>query len=221
LTGADPATLDSFFAELAPLHAELLGAVSDLPSAGAMMQAPLLYLLVRAGRPKQVVETGVSSGFSARLILEALQRNGEGRLWSIGIEKLGIGTIDAAARATVQSRPVGWLVPERLRPRWQLRIGMSEDLLPRVLELEARPLDLFVHDSLHHYDRMTEEYNLAWPRLAPGGWLLSHDIHNNRAWPDLLAREHLVGDEELDRDLGAVRKVAAAGPPTAPRTASG
>jgi hypothetical protein len=205
LASSSPDALDAFFHELDPLHAELLSEVGELPSAGAMMQAPLLYVLLRAVRPKVVVETGVSSGFSARLMLEAMARNDAGRLWSIGIEKIGVGAMEGARLDEVRQRPIGWLVPASLRSRWELRVGPSEDLLPKVLAEEARPLEMFIHDSLHHYDRMSAEYAQAWPELSPGGWLLSHDIHNNRAWPDFLARERLSGDEELDRDLGVVR----------------
>lgn len=218
LTGRPPAELDGYFAELAPLHGALAEEVGELPSAGAMMQAPLLYVAFRAARPRTVVETGVSSGYSARLILEALERNGEGKLWSIGIARIAVGVMDPTEVERVRSRPVGWLVPDRLRHRWACRIGPSEELLEGILGSEARPLDVFIHDSLHHYDRMTAEYTLAEPALVPGGWLLSHDIHNNRAWPDFLARTGWTGDEELDHDLGAVRVPADA---TGPRTGSG
>jgi Methyltransferase domain len=210
LTGRPRPELDGFFDELVPVHDELRRAVGTLPSAGAMMQAPLVYVLFRAARPRIVVETGVSSGYSARLILEALGRNGDGRLWSIGIAKIGVGAMAPGAAETVRARPVGWLVPERLRARWELRVGPSEALLEEVLAREARPLDAFLHDSLHLYDRMAAEYAQAFPRLGPGGWLVSHDIHNNAAWTDFLARERLTGDEELDHDLGVVRVPARA-----------
>ncbi len=205
LTGRPRPELDGYFRELAPLHAELYRSVGALPSAGAMMQAPLLYVLLRAVRPRLMVETGVSSGFSARLALEAMEANGVGRLWSIGIAKIAVGTLRPELAETVRDRPVGWLVPPRLRPRWELRVGPSEELLADVLHREARPLDLFVHDSLHLYERMHAEYELAWPCLVPGGYLLSHDIHHNAAWPELLRDHGLSGDEELDHDLGAVR----------------
>jgi hypothetical protein len=208
LTGVPGATLDGYFAELAPLHAELWGAIAGLPSSGAMMQAPLLYVLARATRPERVVETGVSSGFSARLILEALHRNGTGRLWSIGIPKLALGTMEHEAAAEMADRPIGWLVPERLRGQWELRVGPSEELLARVFETETPRASMFIHDSLHSYERMHAEYVAAWPHLLPGGYLLSHDIHNNRAWPDFLHERSLPSDEELDHDLGAVRAPA-------------
>ncbi|MHB8352640.1 MAG: class I SAM-dependent methyltransferase [Thermoplasmata archaeon] len=214
LTGQSRVELDGYFRELAPLHRELRGSIGALPSAGAMMQAPLLYVLLRALRPRIMVETGVSSGYSARLILEAMEANGVGRLWSIGIEKIALGVIGAEQAAGVRDRPVGWLVPPRLRARWELRVGRSEELLGEVLDREARPLELFVHDSLHVYERMHAEYELAWPKLVPGGYLLSHDIHHNAAWPDLLRDHALRGDEELDHDLGAVRTPLSAPAPS-------
>ncbi|MGI0053985.1 MAG: class I SAM-dependent methyltransferase [Thermoplasmata archaeon] len=231
LTGRPGAELDGYFRELAPLHRELTDSVGGLPSAGAMMQAPLLYVLFRASAPRVVVETGVSSGYSARLVLEALERNGSGRLFSIGLRKLAVGTIDAASAAGLEGRPLGWLVPDRLRPRWELRVGPSEELLEEVLAREARPLDAFVHDSLHVYERMHAEYELAWPNLLPGGLLLSHDIHHNRAWPNLLRDHALSGEEELDHDLGVVRvpspparlpaEATGGGPEVAPGSAGG
>jgi Methyltransferase domain len=205
LTNVPPDRLDGYFAEIGPLHEQLVGSIARLPSSGAMMQAPLLYVLVRSGQPEAVVETGVSSGFSARLILEALARNGHGRLWSIGIPKVALGTMEAEVKARGEERPIGWLVPDPLRDRWELRVGPSETVLPTVFETEVPRAQIFIHDSLHSYERMREEYRLAWPHLVPGGWLLSHDIHNNRAWPEFLREHSLREDEELDHDLGVVR----------------
>ncbi len=42
-----------------------------------------LWCLVRHLRPTKTVETGVAHGISSRVILEALERSGHGRLWSI------------------------------------------------------------------------------------------------------------------------------------------
>jgi predicted O-methyltransferase YrrM len=221
VTGVPLGELDGYFAELASLHGSLRTQVGSLPSAGALMQAPLLYVLVRATRPERLIETGVSSGYSARLILEALRRNGAGRLHSIGIAKIAHGAIDRPDEEALQQRSIGWLVPEELRDRWSLHVGPSESLLDQLLaDPSTAPLDLFLHDSLHLYDRMTAEYRAAWPRLRPGGYLLSHDIHNNPAWVDFLRSHQLTGDAELDRDLGVVR-VPDPGSATLPRTGPG
>ena len=206
LTGLSAERLDAYFAELEPLHRILYAEAGGLLSGGALMQAPLLYVLIRATAPSRVVETGVSSGYSARLMLEALDRNGAGRLDSIGLNQFaGVDSAPGGPRA-FGGRPVGFLVPDRLRPRWGLHLGPSERLLPPVLAGLDGPLDLFLHDSLHQYPTMRAEYESAWPNLAPGGWLASHDIHANRAWPDFLREKRLENDEQLDHDLGVVRR---------------
>jgi methyltransferase family protein len=208
LTQRPVAELDGYFSELEPLQADLLRSVGPLPSAGALMQAPLLYVLVRTLRPKRLIETGISSGYSARLILEALERNQEGHLTSIGIDVFGRTPQPGEAANPLQARRVGWLVPDSLKGRWALRIGTSEEHLPGLVVPGRRDLDLFLHDSLHQYATMRWEYTTAFPALAEGGLLASHDIHANAAWPEFL-REHSMGpDEELDHDLGAVRVVA-------------
>ncbi|MGI0132027.1 MAG: class I SAM-dependent methyltransferase [Thermoplasmata archaeon] len=202
LTGAARAHLDAYFDELAPLQVAIDAEAGGLPSAGALIQAPLLYLLVRAQRPERVIETGISSGYSARLILEAMERNGAGHLDSIGVD---VFAVREEGRAQLGGRGIGWLVPERLHPRWTLLKGRSDDLLPGLLARRSGAIDLFLHDSLHQYATMHAEYATAFPCLAAGGYLASHDIHANRAWPDFLAQQGLPAGEQLDHDLGVVR----------------
>jgi hypothetical protein len=215
--GVDPGQLDPIAAELRPLTRALTAELAREPKAGALMQAPLLYLLARVARPRIVVETGVSSGYSARFLLEALERNGEGALHSIGLPRLAMdpGQADRfAAGSRVADRPIGWLVPERLRHRWTVHVGRSDDLLEPLLRGLGEPLGIFLHDSLHQYATMAWEYRTAWAHLAPGGLLVSHDIHTSRAWPEFL-RLHapLPLDGELDHDLGVVRRPAVGTPP--------
>ena len=205
LLGRSSGQLDGYFGELAAVHAALVREAGAVPSAGALMQAPLLYVAVRALEPERVIETGISSGYSARLLLEALARNGHGHLDSIGVDVFAMRGDAGAARSAMGGRPVGWLVPERLKDRWTLHLGRSEERLPPLLADGSPPVDLFLHDSLHQYATMRFEYESAWPRLSPTGLLASHDVHANAAWPEFLRAHGLEGDEELDHDLGLVR----------------
>lgn len=206
-----PESLDPIFGELGSVHAALVAEAGPVPSAGALMQAPLLYVLVRATRPRWVVETGISSGYSARLILEALRRNADGgHLDSIGIDVFGLTKDRLDDPAGMGGRRVGWLIPESLKDLWTLHLGTSEEHLPKLLAARSDPLDLFLHDSLHQYPTMRWEYTTAWPRIPPKGFLASHDVHANRAWPEFVGQQGLTGrDEELDHDLGAVRRPSA------------
>ncbi len=140
---------------------------------GPKAKDALLYLLVRRMRPAWVLETGVDQGVSSTFLLEALRENGHGTLLSVDI-----------GGPTEAGHPVGWVVPPELRERWDLRIGPAEQILPTI----DRPLDLFLHDSLHTYDHMMFEFTWAEPHLRPGGLLASDDIGCNASYQDFLAR---------------------------------
>ena len=102
-----------------------------------------VWCLTRHLRPSSVVETGVARGVTTRIILEAMESNDHGRLWSIDLPP--------------QLRPqhndeIGAAVPEHRRRRWTLIEGSSRHrLVPllarlRTVELFARSHDGF--DSL-------------------------------------------------------------------------
>src|SRR5258708_39384870 len=87
---------------------------------------------------KKIVETGVAHGVTSRFILEALERNKAGHLWSIDlppIEKFWESQIGAA---------VGGRYPER----WSYIKGSSRLHLPKLLS-KLFQIDLFIHDSMH------------------------------------------------------------------------
>jgi predicted O-methyltransferase YrrM len=171
--------------------------------------AELLYLFVRAVRPRVVVETGVEVGVSSAYFLQGLRDNGSGELWSIDLP-----TVDAAGRVNQEGRldhshvgsvdQVGQAVPERLRDRWHLALGDARELLPK---FEAPdPWDIFFHDSDHSRAHMLWEYETAWPRLRPGGFLLSDDVPNNDAFVTFASSVGGVPFLWLRR--GALRKAA-------------
>ncbi|MFZ0891845.1 MAG: class I SAM-dependent methyltransferase [Thermoplasmata archaeon] len=206
ITGVAPVALDGFFAELEPLHHALETEVGSLPASGALWQAPLLYVLVRAVRPRWLIESGISAGYSSRFLLEALVKNGgEGHLDSIGIARFALGNVSETDRQRVADRPIGWLVPSRFEGRWTRHVGRSDEILPGLLAGRPPELDLFLHDSLHDYTTMHYEYETVWSHIRPGGWVLSHDIHSSEAWPEFLAAHAILKEAELDHDLGAAR----------------
>lgn len=139
-----------------------------------------LYLLVRAAKPTSIVETGVANGESSAHILQALEHNGQGKLYSIDLPpQLGAG--EGREYFVPKDSGVGWLVPQGLRPRWELTLGPAQLHLPEVLK-RLGTIDIFYHDSLHTYRHMAWEYETAWPHLSRSGLLLSDDV--NSAWAD-------------------------------------
>ena len=156
---------------------------------------PVLYALVRVLRPEVVVETGVASGVSSTFLLNAMERNGTGRLYSVDLPLLN-------ERLRPKGQSTGWLVPKDLRSRWQLSLGDAREVLPPLLQ-RLGEVDCFLHDSDHSYEHMTWEFSEAYPYIRPGGLLMSDDITSNRAWDEFTARSD--GPSTRINRLGVLR----------------
>jgi predicted O-methyltransferase YrrM len=155
----------------------------------------LQYIAIRAFQPENVVETGVANGVSSAYILLALQKNERGALHSIGLND---------PQYLPAGKPLGWIVPESLRSRWNLLIGDSRVLLPSLLA-KLGTIDAFIHDSLHTYDHMLWEYRAAFPYLRPGGLLFSDDAEWNSAFTEFcpeVAAKHW----RILRGIGVLQK---------------
>jgi len=126
-----------------------------------------IWCLIRHLRPSNVIETGVAHGVTSRFILEALERNGAGHLWSI----------DLPPNAVLEKQ-VGIAVAGRFPDRWTYIKGSSRRRLPALLS-KLRQIDLFVHDSLHSERTVRFELDRAWAILRPGGALVIDDIDTN------------------------------------------
>jgi|SRR5882724_1405967 len=159
---------------------------------GDSLLGRICYATARSLRPMLVVETGVCYGVTSSYLLQALEVNEEGRLHSIDLPPLGKNGDEY----------VGWLVPNELREGWKLHRGSSRRLLPSLLR-ELGQIDLFVHDSLHTYRNMRDEFDVAWPALCPGGVLVSDDIERNSAFLELSTRpdvSHSAVFKEQNKD---------------------
>ena len=147
-----------------------------------------LYAVTRAVMPRTVIETGVLYGHSSASILAALQDNRKGNLISIDLPpEQHQSVIEDRRHIQVGIRSanlaVGCAVPVSLRSRWNIQLGNSLELLPKILQ-ERGPISIFIHDSLHTYDHMMAEFELGYNALEPGGLLISDDIGYNSAWLD-------------------------------------
>jgi hypothetical protein len=123
---------------------------------------------VRHRRPEVVVETGVARGVTTRFILEALERNQCGHLYSIDLPHLFDARIHEETAAAV---------PRHVRERWTYIRGSSRRRLPRLLS-ETGSVDLFVHDSLHTARNMRFEMDHIWAALSPHGIMIVDDVLN-------------------------------------------
>jgi predicted O-methyltransferase YrrM len=153
------------------------------------------YAAVRALRPDTIVETGVASGVSSAYLLLALERNQKGTLHSI---EVGDPSYCPAGRAP------GWIVPDRLRSRWRLHIGDAATILPELF-LRLGDVDIFVHDSLHTYEHMKLELELAHPHVRRGGLLLADDALWNSAFVEF-AQSVSSPASRIVRGVGIMKK---------------
>src|SRR5919197_1573260 len=104
----------------------------EAPSPSSREAKKLLYLAVRALRPELVVETGPFNGTASAFLLQALEDNGTGRLLSFDLPNAA----DALNVPLPAGREPGWLVPDRLRHRYELVLGDVRTTLRSRLEAE-------------------------------------------------------------------------------------
>jgi predicted O-methyltransferase YrrM len=136
-----------------------------------------LWCILAHSSPRVVVETGVARGLTTRVALEALERRGEGTLWSVDVPPLIAR--DLAAQT-------GAAVPDELRRRWKLVVGSSRRRLAGVLA-QAGAVDVFVHDSMHTSRNIRFELETVWPALRTGGVAVVDDIGRNGAFAAFVA----------------------------------
>src|SRR5438445_4653478 len=134
--------------------------------------ARAVWCLARHLRPQKVVETGVARGITTRFLLEAFERNGGGRLWSIDLPPL----LDRKLRSQTAAA-----LPERCRGRWQYVEGSSRRRLPGLLA-DLDEIDLFVHDSIHTGRNLRFELDCALAAMGARGAIVSDDVHMNAAF---------------------------------------
>jgi hypothetical protein len=117
------------------------------------------WALIRACKPKLVVETGILEGLGSRTMLCALRRNSEeghrGRLMSFDV-------LPGSGRG---------LVPKRLRSSWDPIYEPTPEALIR--NLAGLEVDFFLHDSVQEYDHLVAEVDAVLPFMASGGTLMT------------------------------------------------
>lgn len=171
----------------------------------------LLFCLVRMIKPEIVIETGVGAGASTSFMLCAMNENKRGKLYSIDLpppdhnsDNTNENYIILEDGAKYQSKPpVGYLIPDYLKNRWQLIYGDSKEELPNLLK-RLGECSIFYHDSLHTNEHMKMEYEIAWPFIKKGGYLVSHDVLWTSAFSDFSKK---VGEKcTIYNTLGILKK---------------
>lgn len=144
------------------------------------LQRVLLYCLVREFKPKVILETGVYYGGNSVFILRALDRNGSGKLVSIDYPQNRMDSSALSLRHPwvgdselyAANYEPGFIVPDRYRKYWNLKISDSLDFLSSY----NNSIDLFVHDSEHTLGHVKSELDLIWEKIPNCGLAFVDDI---------------------------------------------
>ncbi|MFC7326971.1 class I SAM-dependent methyltransferase [Marinactinospora rubrisoli] len=124
------------------------------------IEAEVTYLLLRAGRPRCVVEAGCLHGWSTTWILQALRDNGHGRLVSIG-------PADGAVRR---------VPPELAATGWEFRHGDIRRLADRC----PADLDHLFIDAAHTASFARWYLDSLLPRMPAPALVSVHDVFHRR-----------------------------------------
>jgi hypothetical protein len=116
-----------------------------------------------------VIETGVAHGVTSRIVLEALNLNDHGRLWSIDLPH----PLDHRLHAEI-----GVAVTDACKPRWTYLEGTSKQRLPPLVP-QVGAVQMFIHDSLHTAKNTLFEMEQAARAMPPGGVMLVDDIKSH------------------------------------------
>ena len=123
------------------------------------LQGRLLKMFVRMINPQNILELGTFTGYSALCLAEGLIAP-DGELHTIEIDD----ELEDFIRSHFETSP--------LADRIHLHIGDARDILPTI----DKTFDLVFMDA--NKREYSEYYNLVFPRLAPGGFIIA----DNTLW---------------------------------------
>ena len=158
-----------------------IGHMKNNPTGALLNPAEMriIYTSVRLLKPKIMIETGVSSGSTTSIILHAMEKNNIGKLYSIDFHPSN----KESAEWIPDGNESGWIVPDKLRSRWELQYGKTIDLLPSLLD-RFEKIDMFFHDSDHSYENMMFEFQTVFKKLRSGGVILADNAYDHSAFSD-------------------------------------
>ena len=175
---------------------ELSGVDIDLGGGGNYL---LLYFLVRKFKPSNVVETGVAAGWTSLAILQALNKNGKGKLYSSDFPYF---------RLDNPEQYIGILVKDHnLKARWHLDTNGDELNLPRINTLLGdEKIDLFHYDSDKSYSGRDFAFNALKNKFKYNCIIIYDDIQDNFHFKDMVEEANLKYTilEFQDKYLGLI-----------------
>jgi predicted O-methyltransferase YrrM len=138
----------------------------------------LLYFLARYLKPRTIVETGVSMGFSSQTFLSAIRKNGEGRLYSSDFPYFRISN---------PKQYIGCMVDEDLKKDWILYLDGDGKNLP-LISSQLEHVDLFHYDSDKSYTGREMALRILKQKIDEQSLVVFDDIGDNFHFKELAER---------------------------------
>lgn len=222
--------------EFSKIHSKLskLEKINVAPNRLSNDDGKILYSIIRIKNPKNIIETGVATGYSSSIVLMALNENHHGLLTSIdypnykgllkkinrdithkgftdtffsyhGIRSIGGYILRPNYYHIPNGEESGWVVPKRFKKKWILNIGLSSKLLKSELK-KLKEIDIFFHDSDHSKNNMLYEFETAWPFINNNGFIISDDINLNNAFEEFCKKVPFKKAAMFDNSFGIIVK---------------
>jgi predicted O-methyltransferase YrrM len=127
----------------------------ELPSPIPFGRRVVWYALIRIYKPNVIVETGTDKGIGSLVIQKAIEKNGNGVLY----------TLD-------KDRHSGSMFDESDLKKIKFLIGDSLESIKSI-----KDVDLFIHDSDHSAEHERNEYLAVSPKLTQNALVISDNSH--------------------------------------------
>ena len=137
---------------------------------------PLIYFLIRLKKPKNIIETGVLYGFSSEIILQAIDKNKKGYLYSSDLPKYSFSE---------PQKIIGILVSKKLKKHWKLNIHGDLKSIDYFLN-KSKKIDFFHYDSGKDYKSRKNILNKIISHFSDDGTLVMDDIQDNVFFKDFV-----------------------------------
>lgn len=165
---------------------------------GGAAHINLLYDCVRLLKAKKIVETGVAYGWSSLAILSALNKNNDGKLYSVDMPYPG----------TKDTKDIGIVVPQYLRKNWLIIRKPDMPGIVEALDEAGGKIDLCHYDSDKSWWGRHYAYPILWNALNSKGLFISDDIQDNLYFADFV-KKNLLNFSVIEYDgkfIGLIRK---------------
>lgn len=159
---------------------ERIGAIYREPSDMCVPDRLMLYALARGLRPDCALEIGVRWGNSGRIVANAMEDNGHGRIFGLDPEP-------SAYRQASSD----------MHGRYTLIEGFSPQDVAKVASAAGAPFDFVLIDALHTHDAVLRDYDAVVPYLAKSAHVVFHDAYHqgiDRAVSRIVAEDGDITD---------------------------